>query len=130
MTRPATAISTDRARPPLKRPALNIQIMDNGKRLTICQLDGELDLSTICQFRETVAGIAPGSRLLIDMSGVTFLDSAGLGALVGTIRRSREFGGDVAVTCNRHVLVRLLSTVGLDRVVTITDNVEDAMAAL
>jgi anti-sigma B factor antagonist len=64
------------------------------------------------------------------MSGVSFVDSAGLGALVGSIRRTRELGGDVAVVCQRHVLLRLLFTVGLDRVVTITDNIEDAKAAL
>jgi anti-sigma B factor antagonist len=130
MTWPATAVSPDSATAPLDRPVLTVEISDNSKGLILCRLVGELDLSTICQFREALAGIAPGSRLLIDMSGVSFLDSAGLGALVGSIRRTREFSGDVAVTCHRHVLLRLLFTVGLDRVVTITDNIEDAMAAL
>jgi anti-sigma B factor antagonist len=109
---------------------LSIQISDMPEGLIICRLVGELDLSTICQFRQAAAGIAPGSRLLIDLSGVSFLDSAGLGALVGAIRRARELGGDVAVACHRRALTRLLLTVGLDRVVTITDNVDDAMVAL
>ena len=39
--------------------------------------------------------------LLIDLSAVPFMDSAGLGALIGGIRRAREAGGDVAVACSR-----------------------------
>ncbi len=42
------------------------------------------------------------------MSGVPFVDSAGLGALIGGIRRARELGGDVAVACDRPTLVRVL----------------------
>ncbi len=40
-------------------------------------------------------------RLVIDLSRVPFIDSAGLGALIGGIRRTRELGGQVAVACSR-----------------------------
>jgi anti-sigma B factor antagonist len=58
------------------------------------------------------------------------VDSAGLGALIGGIRRAREAGGDVAVCCNRPTLVRLLHTTGFDRIVTVTDTVAEAAASL
>ncbi|MGH9058394.1 MAG: STAS domain-containing protein, partial [Acidimicrobiales bacterium] len=58
------------------------------------------------------------------------VDSAGLGALIGGIRRARELGGDVAVACNRPTLVRLLRTTGFDRIVTVAETIEEAKASL
>ena len=58
------------------------------------------------------------------------MDSAGLGALIGGIRRAREAGGDVAVACSRPTLTRLLHTTGFDRIVSVTETVDDAAAAL
>ena len=54
------------------------------------------------------------------------MDSAGLGALIGGIRRAREAGGDVAVACSRPTLTRLLHTTGFDRIVSVTETVDDA----
>jgi anti-sigma B factor antagonist len=96
----------------------------------ICRPVGELDAFTVSQFRQTVAELASNSRLLIDLSAVSFVDSAGLGALIGGIRRTRELGGDVAVACNRPTLIKLLRTTGFDRIVTVADTVEEAAAAL
>lgn len=97
---------------------------------TICRPVGELDAFTVSQFRQSLAELASSPCLLIDMSGVPFVDSAGLGALIGGIRRARELGGDVAVACNRPTLVRLLRTTGFDRIVTVAETVEEAAKAL
>ena len=70
------------------------------------------------------------ARLLIDLSAVPFMDSAGLGALIGGIRRAREAGGDVAVACSRPTLTRLLHTTGFDRIVPVTETVDAAADAL
>lgn len=106
--------------------------IDTEKRdeYTICRPVGELDAYTVGQFREVLGDLASEPKLLIDMSEVPFVDSAGLGALIGGIRRAREAGGDVAVCCNRPTLVRLLHTTGFDRIVTVTDTVAEAAASL
>ena len=108
---------------------LDIQL-DQGDGYTVCRPVGELDAFTVSQFRQALAELASSPRLLIDMSGVPFVDSAGLGALIGGIRRARELGGDVAVCCNRPTLVRLLHTTGFDRIVTVTETLEEAAAFL
>jgi len=108
---------------------LDIQI-DSADDYTICRPVGELDAFTVSQFRKALAQLASNPRLLIDMSGVPFVDSAGLGALIGGIRRARELGGDVAVCCNRPTLTRLLKTTGFDRIVTVTETIEEAAAFL
>ena len=96
----------------------------------MCRPVGELDAFTVGQFRETLSELANRPQLLIDLSEVPFMDSAGLGALIGGIRRVREAGGDVAVACSRPTLARLLHTTGFDRIVPVTESVDDAVSAL
>lgn len=108
---------------------LEIQL-DQADGYVICRPIGELDAFTVSQFRQALAELASNPRILIDMSGVPFVDSAGLGALIGGIRRARELGGDVAVCCNRPTLTRLLRTTGFDRIVTVAETVEQAATAL
>ncbi len=107
---------------------LNIETNETAEGYTICRPMGELDAFTVSQFRQSLAELASKPRLVIDMSGVPFIDSAGLGALIGGIRRARELGGDVVVSCNRPSLVRTLRTTGFDRIVTMTESVEEAKA--
>jgi anti-sigma B factor antagonist len=109
---------------------LTIQLDKTDNGVTICRPVGELDAFTVSQFRQSLAELASSNRLLIDMSAVPFVDSAGLGALIGGIRRARELGGDVAVACNRPTLTRLLRTTGFDRIVTVVETVEEAAASL
>jgi anti-sigma B factor antagonist len=109
---------------------LTIHQDETAEGFLICRPVGELDAFTVSQFRQALAELASSKRLVIDMSGIPFVDSAGLGALIGGIRRTRELGGDVAVACDRPTLVRLLRTTGFDRIVTVADTVDEAIAAL
>lgn len=97
---------------------------------TLCRPVGELDAYTVGDFREVLSEVASVPRLLIDLSNVPFMDSAGLGALIGGIRRTRESGGEVAVACGRPTLTRLLHTTGFDRLVPVEETVEAAAEVL
>lgn len=108
---------------------LDIRIADAGTHV-VCQPVGELDAYTVPQFREALAELSSSPRLLIDLSEVPFMDSAGLGALIGGIRRAREAGGEVTVACSRPTLTRLLHTTGFDRIVPVTETVAEAAEAL
>ena len=108
---------------------LEINILDEGSH-KVCRPVGELDAYTVPQFREALAELASTPRLLIDLSEVPFMDSAGLGALIGGIRRAREAEGEVSVACARPTLTRLLHTTGFDRIVPVTETLEDAVSAL
>jgi anti-sigma B factor antagonist len=108
---------------------LTIEQEQTAEGYTICRPIGELDAFTVSQFRQSLAELASKPRLIIDMSGVPFVDSAGLGALIGGIRRARELGCDVVVSCNRPSLIRTLRTTGFDRIVTMTETVDEAKAA-
>jgi anti-sigma B factor antagonist len=109
---------------------LKVKLDDTQQGLIVLIPVGELDAITVSRFRSEVAQVPAGSHLVIDMSEVPFLDSSGLGALIGAIRRVRELAGEVAVACNRPSVERMLRTTGFDRVVTIVESVEDAAASL
>jgi anti-sigma B factor antagonist len=109
---------------------LEIQLDQRDSGYTICRPVGEFDAYTVTQFRQVLAEIACEFRLLIDMSAVSFVDSAGLGALIGGIRKVRELGGDVVVACNRPALTRLLHRVGFDRIAVVAQTIDEAVDAL
>ncbi len=104
--------------------------VEQTDRYTLCRPVGELDAYTVGSFREALAELSSVRRLLIDLSDVPFMDSSGLGALIGGIRRAREADGEVTVACSRPTLTRLLHTTGFDRIVAVTETVEEAEAAL
>ncbi|MEO6628668.1 MAG: STAS domain-containing protein [Aquihabitans sp.] len=108
---------------------LEIEVDDTGG-FTLCRPVGELDAYTVIRFREVLSELASHPRLVIDLSEVPFMDSAGLGALIGGIRRARENGGEVAVACSRPTLTRLLHTTGFDRIVPVTETLDAAVSAL
>ena len=108
---------------------LEIEV-DQQPTHTLCRPVGELDAYTVSAFRASLGELATHPRVVIDLSAVPFMDSAGLGALIGGIRRAREAGGDEAAACSRPTLTRLLHTTGFDRIVSVTETVETAAEAL
>ena len=104
--------------------------MEQAGTHTVCRPVGELDAATVGQFREELAPYSGQARLVIDLSEVPFMDSAGLGGLIGSIRRAREQDGEVAIVCGGVAITRLLHTTGLDRIVAGADSIEDALDAL
>jgi anti-sigma B factor antagonist len=101
--------------------------IDRSECCVVCRPVGELDAFGASQFRQALAGLAfTGGLVLLDLTGVGFVDSAGLGALVGGIRRVRELGGDIAVVCPKPRLAQLLHTTGFDRLVSVYVSVDEA----
>lgn len=81
-------------------------------------------------FREAIFQLAGKKQVIFELSGVPFVDSTGLGALAGTIRPIREWGGDAVVCSPRPSVNRVFEIVGLPRVVSILKSVEAARAYL
>ncbi len=65
----------------------------------VLAVTGELDVATAPQLRQEAVRLATSGRthLVIDLSGVDFLDSTGLGVIVGVLKRVRTHGGELAV---------------------------------
>jgi anti-sigma B factor antagonist len=102
---------------------------DDGTQVDLCP-DGELDAYSVAQFREAFAELADEPRVIVNLSGVQFMDSAGLGALIGGIRRIRESEGRVVIFSDREAITKLLHTTGFDRIVPVKDVYAEAISAL
>lgn len=57
--------------------------IEHADGVTVCQPVGDLDAYTVPAFRERLTEAATKGNVIIDLSGVPFMDSAGLGALAG-----------------------------------------------
>jgi anti-sigma B factor antagonist len=99
----------------------------------VIEVAGDVDLGTAPQLRQAIADAveAGRTRLVLDLSNVTFLDSVGLGVTVGGLRRTRTHDGFLwlVVAPANGAVRRLLQHSYLDRVFPIHDSVEDAQAA-
>ena len=96
----------------------------------VCRLEGELVASNAAQTRSVMTTLLIHDRVVLDLSGIPFIDSAGLGAVIGGIRRIREHGGRIVLSSCRPGVERLLRTVGLDRIVLLVHDLDEARAAL
>src|SRR6185437_374456 len=88
-----------------------------GNGIVIAELAGELDIATAPALREQLLSLLrPGSsRLIIDLSRVTFCDASGLAVLVGIGRRARLLGGFLRLAAVSPQADRVLDITGLHR---------------
>ena len=86
--------------------------------LAVVSVTGEIDMATAEPLRQALlTAEGKGCRhLVVDLTQVDFLDSTGLGALVGCLRRQREAGGDLSLAVTHPHLLKVLRVTNLDRV--------------
>ncbi len=94
-------------------------------------VEGEIDAYTAPQLRERLNELLEQRRyeILVDLEGVEFMDSTGLGILVGAHKRAKEHDGTVALVSTRPALLRVFSITGLDKVFPIRDSPDGATAS-
>lgn len=99
-----------------------------GAVAPVIAVRGEVDVATAPQLREHLQRvIADGSStVVLDLLGVTFLDSTALGVVVGAHKRCRELGGELRVVVADPRLVKIFEITGLTGVLTITDSLHAA----
>lgn len=107
----------------------------HGNDVVVLVAGGEIDYSASPQLSERLSErIDSGiTRVVLDLSTVTFIDSTAIGALVSAATRLRELGGGtLAVVCpeeNRRI-VRIFEIAGVDSVIAMHGSREDAIAEL
>lgn len=106
---------------------LDVKMERDGDNCTI-SLKGEVDVYTSPSFKERlVKTIDEGcSRIVVDLEGVDFIDSSGLGVLVSGLRRVKENGGSIRLICTREPILKVFRITGLDRVFPIFGSIDEA----
>ncbi len=89
---------------------------------------GDLDVYTVGSLRDSIASILEDDKphVVVDLDSVPFMDSSGLGALMGGVRRLREAGGDLAIACTREQHLKLFTITGFGEGVSIAPTTEEA----
>ena len=98
---------------------------------TIIAVGGEIDVYTAPRLRDKITELVADGvySLIIDMEGVEFLDSTGLGVLVGGLKKVRAHDGSLQLICTQERLLKIFRITGLAKVFTIHDSVASAAAA-
>ena len=95
----------------------------------VLKLTGRLDASSAKNLKERVVSLVKENRvkLIVDMAGVDFIDSSGLGSLVSSLRAVNEKDGDVKVAALQKQVRSIFELTRLHRIFGIFDDVEAAM---
>ncbi|KAB1908699.1 STAS domain-containing protein [Micromonospora tulbaghiae] len=98
-----------------------------GRVGTVIEVVGDLDMSTTPQLRDRLHELTEGgARVVVDLTGVGFMDSSGLGALVVGYKSLRERDGWLGLAGVRPSVRRVFSITSVDRVIPLFDTVPEA----
>lgn len=108
----------------------HLQSVAVGTDCALLRIGGEVDVYTAPQLRERIISLLRDDfrYIITDLHDVSFLDSTGLGALVGSLKRVRQKDGSLALVTGSGTILRILSLTALDRVFTLRSSVEQAIS--
>ena len=94
----------------------------------VMTVTGEIDVYTAPQLRQKIIEVLLDRkfRIVLDLEGVDFIDSTGLGVLVGALKRARAHDGSVSLVCTKMNILRVFEITGLTKVFSMHPTVEAA----
>jgi anti-sigma B factor antagonist len=100
-------------------------------KVPVIAVGGEIDVATAPQLRECLHNVITQGHttVVLDLLGVTFLDSTALGVLVGALKRCRELGGELQVVVADARIMKIFEITGLTKVFLISDSLSAAGAS-
>lgn len=109
-------------------PELSLQSRSEGG-WSVLDVAGEVDLATAPQLRDRLNGlIEEGTdRVVINLEGVSFMDSTGVSVLVGALNNVRERGGTLAIAAPADPVRKVLHLVGLESQLAIYGSTDEAL---
>jgi anti-sigma B factor antagonist len=109
---------------------LDIDVSVEGSQALV-SVRGEIDLATQAELRAVLSDLVVSGQidLSVDLSGVSFIDSTGLGALIGARRRVHAFNGSLRLLSPSDPVMKVFTVTGLNRVFDIVDTEPDTEAS-
>lgn len=100
--------------------------------IVVMTIRGPMDVATVPQLRDTLIGLIDEGhdRFVFEMSDVDFIDSIGLGVIVGVVHRLRPHGGALALAAPSAHARKAFHITQLTRVLSLHDTVDEAIAAV
>jgi anti-sigma B factor antagonist len=99
--------------------------------IEVVNAEGEIDIHTAPRLRELLIDLASKNnyQLIVNLEKVGFLDSTGLGVLVGGLKRVRPHDGSLDLVCTEERILKIFKITGLTKVFGIYQTVDQAIAA-
>jgi len=99
--------------------------------IEVVTVEGEIDIYTVPRLRELLIDLAAKNtyQLIVNLDKVEFLDSTGLGVLVGGLKRVRPHDGWLDLVCTQERILKIFRITGLTKVFAIYQTVDQAIAA-
>ena len=93
---------------------------------------GEIDLFTAPELKQVLAEAIEGgrTRIIVDLTETTFLDSTALGVLIGAVKRLRSRDGALAIVNIDENIAKTFEITGLDQIFTILSSRDEAVSAV
>jgi anti-sigma B factor antagonist len=109
---------------------LSLSTRSEGDR-TVVEVGGEIDVYTAPRLREQLVDLVADGKyhLIVDMERVDFLDSTGLGVLVGGLKRVRAHDGSLRLVCTQERILKIFRITGLTKVFPIHSSIDEAVTA-
>jgi anti-sigma B factor antagonist len=119
-------------RPPSQEEAavdVSVTSRESGDR-TVIEVKGEIDVYTAPVLREELTSLIDSEHttIVVDLTQVSFMDSTGLGVLVGALKKVRTLGGDLALVIDQEKILKVFRITALTQVFTIHPTLEAALA--
>ena len=108
---------------------LSLETRREGGR-TIIEVGGEIDVYTAPRLRDKITEVVGNGSydLVVDLENVDFLDSTGLGVLVGGLKKVRSHNGSMQLICTQERLLKIFRITGLAKVFAIHGSQAEALA--
>lgn len=111
------------------RVDVSVTSRQSGDR-TVIEVKGEIDVYTAPALREEISSLvdAEHTTIVVDLTQVSFMDSTGLGVLVGALKKVRTLGGDLSLVINEEKILKVFRITALTQVFSIHPTLEEALA--
>ena len=113
---------------------MNFQLEDHevDPDTHVIELGGEVDLYTAPEFKERMVKVIEEgkSKVIVDLTKATFIDSTTLGVLVGGVKRLRPAGGQLSLVCSDRNITKIFEITGLDKVFPIHETRTEAVETI
>jgi anti-sigma B factor antagonist len=114
----------------VSEPEFEVTVSENPG-VPVLAVRGEIDVASAPEFHASLSDlIGKGSEVVVvDLSGVSFIDSSGLGALVGAEKEMRAAGHELRLVVTQPQITRLLDLTGLSEIFTIVSSTDASVAS-
>jgi len=100
-----------------------------NNNITGINIEGEIDVYTSPKVKEALNDLIQKghNNIIVNLEGVSYIDSTGLGVLIGALKRVKENNGDIKLVCTNLQIKKIFDITGLIKIFDLYDSEEQAL---